>query len=135
MRFAFAPSDLALFGNKTLWRCGGWRPADVEGGCDVGYATDDMCARGLCLHTLLGPLRRTTTNHHPNHCCILHDVLFGTARVSVDPLMLPRMPLHVTSFKVPQTLSSVERPLLTTIARAGRGAASFSKCASSTRSA
>ena len=44
IRFAFAPSDLALFGEKTLWRCGGWRPWNVEGGCDVGYATDDMCA-------------------------------------------------------------------------------------------
>lgn len=42
MRFCFRPGDLEVQGDKPLWTCRGWRPRNAKGGCDDGYATDDI---------------------------------------------------------------------------------------------
>jgi|EP00966_Prymnesium_polylepis_P219264 hypothetical protein len=38
LRFAHVPSALKVMGGKPLGQCGGWRPPDVERGCDNGCA-------------------------------------------------------------------------------------------------
>jgi hypothetical protein len=62
MRFSQRPADLEIHSeHKPFGKCRGWRPPNVAGSCDDGYATDDIFFLEVCLYT---------------HICKNHEELF-----------------------------------------------------------